>query len=108
MATFNVTYEIVTPESAEHGESDETGFIVEGGTLRDAVKELHATRTCHVGGVESVEADSSPCVHPRSVRVVNGREFLTGAVESRTLHIPAEVSQGTARRIARLAGVKLP
>ena len=37
MATFNVTYEIVTEESAAEGDAEERGFIAEGLTLRDAV-----------------------------------------------------------------------
>lgn len=100
---FNVTYDIVTPESAEHCDYEESGFIAESVTLRDAITDLHRTRTCMVDGVSAIETDSIPC----SVRIVNGTEFETGAVESRTLHIPLTVSAATACRIARLIGAKL-
>lgn len=100
---FNVTYDIVTPESSEHGDFAETGFIAESATLRDAITDLHRTRTCKVDGVSAIEADSIPC----SVRIINGTEFETDAAESRTLHIPCTVSAATARRIARLIGAKL-
>jgi len=107
MTRFDVTYEIVTPESAEDGDAEERGFIGEGLTLREALEELRATRTNRVSGVECIECDSSPCVRPWWVTVFNGMEYETGAQESRSLHIPASVSDATARRIARLAGARL-
>lgn len=102
---FRVAYDIVTQESAEHGDTADAGMLLDGATLRDALAELHRTRTVHVGGVESIEPDSCPCTRPRSIRVINSTEFLTGACESRTLFIPENVTAASARRIARLAGV---
>lgn len=98
---FNVTYDIVTPESAEDGDTAESGFIAESVTLRDAIQDLHRTRTSRVDGVTGVECDSS---HggPRCVTITNGTEFETGAVESRAIHIPRTVTAASARRIARL------
>ena len=108
MARFSVTYEIVTPESAARGDAEELGFIGEGLTLRDALAGLNsATRTNRVSGVECIECDSSPCDRPWWVTVNNGMEYETGADESRSLHIPASVSDASARRIARLAGARL-
>lgn len=102
-ALFAVTYEIVTPESAEHGEADARGYIDRDMTLRDAIGAINATRTKHVGGVESIECDSSGG-RPRWVTVTNSAEYLTGAQESRSLHIPPSVSNSSARRIARFLG----
>ena len=104
---FNVTYEIVTPESAEEGDAEERGFICEGFSLRDAMTLLHETRTSLVDGVESIDCDSYPCDCPRWITVTNGMEYETGAHESRSLHIPAALTEATARRIARLAGATL-
>ncbi len=106
MARFNVTYEIVTPESAEIGDSDESGFIGEGMTLRDAIEALHDTRTSGCNGVESIECDEMPVRDPRWVTVINGMEFDTGAQESRSLHLPPELTPSTRRRIARMAGAR--
>jgi hypothetical protein len=103
MALFNVTYDIVTPESAEQGDYDECGFIAEGISLRDAIALVAETRTNRVSGVESIECDSSSGP-PRWVTVFNGMEYETGACESRSLHIPPSVSPATACRIARLLG----
>ena len=107
MAVFNVTYEIVTPESAENGDVDESGFIAENVSLRDAIALVSETRTSRVGGVECIECDSLPCDAPRWITVMNGMEFETGAQESRSLHIPDGVTESTARRIARLMGARL-
>lgn len=106
-ALFNVTYEIVTPESAAEGDAEERGFIACGCRLREALQDLHATRTSQVSGVECVECDSLPCESPRWVTVTNGMEYLTGAQESRSLHIPDNISSAIARRIARLAGARI-
>jgi hypothetical protein len=47
MITFNVTYDIVTPESAEGGDAAERGFILENARLRHAVEAAcRPTRNC--------------------------------------------------------------
>jgi hypothetical protein len=93
---FNVTYSIVSQESAEQGDFSETGFIIESTDLRDAIKETFKTRTCHVGGIESIERQDY------SVSVQNSMEFLTGDYEERTLHIPRNVTPSSRKRILRL------
>jgi hypothetical protein len=102
---FDVSYDIVTPESAEHGDVDERGFISQGETLREAIKLVHRTRTNKVDGC-NVEADTTRGNRYRWVTVSNGAEFETGAHETRYLHIPLHVTHASARRIARLAGVR--
>jgi hypothetical protein len=96
---FAVTSEIVTEESAAEGCLDEEQSQHFGRmSLREAIKLVQQTRTCHVDGVTAIEADCT------RVQVFNGREFLTGAHESRTIHIPPNVTRATAQRIARLLG----
>lgn len=102
---FSVTYDIVTEESAEHGDVEESGWIEKNVCLRDAMKALHATRTCHVGGVEGIEPDNRH--NPQWVTVCNSSEYLTGANESRSIHFPKHITRSSARRIARLAGARL-
>ena len=104
---FAVTYEIVTPASAEHGDADERGFIVEDATLRDALAEWDG-HGCHV------EADSYPVSLERGTvptwftayKVNDGtRDFFeTGSEESRGLHLPDDLGAYTRLRIARLVG----
>lgn len=102
---FNVTYEIVTPESAACGDIEELGFIAKNCTLRDAINRVFETRTSQCSGVECAEANESPVRAPRWVTVYNGVEYLTSAYESRSLHIPDTVTPSSARRLARLLGV---
>lgn len=99
---FNVTYEIVTPESAERGDTAENGFIIEGATLREALKLVYETRTSRVDGISSIEADEYPVTCPSWITVSNGMEFETGACESRSIHFPDNLSASTRCRIARL------
>ena len=100
-ARFIVTHEIVTPESAEYGDADERGELDSDLSLRDAIKLVGTTRTCHVGGIECICTEFHSGAH---VTVSNSQEFLNGAYESRTLHIPYTVSRASQRRIARLVG----
>lgn len=96
---FTVTHQIVTPESAEHGECDERESYADLDLmLRDAVREVFTTRTAQCDGISAIEGDHC------AVTVYNGMEFLTGAEECRTLHIPPNVSRASGRRIARLLG----
>ena len=44
---FAVTYEIVTDESAEHGDAEERGFIAKNVSLRDAIDYVTQTESCH-------------------------------------------------------------
>jgi len=98
---FTVTHQIVTQESAEHGECDESqSDCVTDLTLREAVSEVNDTRTSQVDGVQAIEGDHC------AVTIYNGMEFRTGAYENRTLHIPPNVTRASGKRIARLLGVK--
>lgn len=106
-AIFNVTYEVITADSAEYGEAEAQGFVETGMRLRDAVGALRGTRTNAMDGVQGIECDSSPCVRPRWITIYNGMEFETGEYENRSLHIPEGVTAASARRIARLCGAKV-
>jgi hypothetical protein len=113
-ARFFVSFEIVTPQSAEHGDVESRGFISPGlGALpsaerpeacglRRAVEIWRQTRTRHCDGVEAIEADCSDATAARYVTIYNGREYLTGATESRSLHIPETVSAASRARLVRL------
>jgi hypothetical protein len=107
METFSVTYDIVTEESAANGDYDESGFIAENVSLRDAVALAHGTRTNAVDGGTYIECDESPVRTPLCVTVYNGMEYETGAQESRSLHMPGNLTAATRRRIARLMGARV-
>lgn len=107
MILFNVTYDIVTEESASEGDVEERGFVSENVRLRDALCDVRQTRTNECGGPTAVEASDSRVNEARWITITNGMEFLTGAVESRSLHIPDAVTASTRVRIARLLGVRI-
>ena len=98
---FAVTYETVTPESAEYGEADERGWILEGGTLRDAWEVLR-----NAGAIgRHVEADSHPVRDPRWFTFYDvSEDYATGAATSYSVHLPPTVSPASRMRLARLFG----
>lgn len=96
-ARFSVTYEIVTHESAEYGDAAERGYVCEDVTLRDALADFWPGY---------VEADSWPTARPRWLTATSEEDFRTGEQESRSFHIPPNVTASSARRVARLLGWK--
>lgn len=99
---FNVTFEIVTPESAENGDAEERGYIVEGATLREAIDALFETRTSQCAGLSCVEASDSDESAARWITAYNGAEYITGASESRSLHFPDNLTPASRARLVRL------
>jgi hypothetical protein len=100
MRRFNVTYEIVTPESAEQGDAEERGFLLEDARLREAVDLCESCGTL-------VEADSSPLSReqpPRWLTFYGDLDYRDGSQESRSLHLPEGITPSSALRIARLVG----
>ena len=94
---FNVTYQIVTDESAEQGEAAESGFICQDVRLYVAVDAVFRTRTLFVGGCGT-------SYDGRTFTVDNGMEFLTGESESRSLHRPDKMTDASWARLCRLIG----
>lgn len=99
---FDITFEIVTPESAEHGDAESRGYIWEGATLRDAIGALFETRTSQCGGIQNIEANDSDLSRARWLTVYNGMEFLTGAHESRAIHFPENLTGSSRARLINL------
>lgn len=102
MSKFDVTYEIVTPESAEHGEAEARAYIGYNMELRDAIYWVLQTRTSLVEGIHAIEFSDSNVEDARWIEVCNGAEFETGARESRSIHFPENLTVSTKRRIMRL------
>lgn len=102
---FAITYETVTPESAEHGDAAEHGWIINGQgsrvTLGDCFWALRNAGAigCHV------EASEYPVREPRWLTFYKVNEdYATGAETSWSLHFPETATAATRRRIARLFG----
>lgn len=99
---FSVTYEIVTPESAEHGDADERSFVIQNGRFRSSMELLFETRSNTADGIAALEASAWPEEHARWFTVTNGPESDTGAVESRSIHWPDSITLASKARIIRL------
>lgn len=99
MGKFRVTYEVVTPESAEHGDAESRGYVQPGEwrtddagdagmTLREAKRLAHPQEDCGRWWCE-----------------VDGRtDYRTGAVETRSIHPPANITASSYARVARVLG----
>lgn len=91
MITFNVTYEVVTLESAEQGEAADRGFHAEGVSLRGALNAIgHSTKR------PGLEDSGRWFVSDASV------DFQTGAETSYAIHPPRTVTPASYRRLARV------
>lgn len=103
-ANFSVTFERVTPESAEHGEAESSGFIDEGLRLRDALKLCSGA----AGGCEASDSNVSGARWLTFYKTNDCTRdaFETGAEESRSLHFPESLTSATRKRIARLCGIR--
>jgi hypothetical protein len=104
MITFNITYDVVTHESAERGDFAEIGFVAPGGReipvgdcdlqdkltlawdLRSAVRTMGI---CENSGHWFTEADG---------RV----DYRTGAVTRYSLHPPKNITEASYGRLYRL------
>lgn len=96
---FSVTFETVTPESAEHGDTADAGFVVQGVGLRAALDEFGYWAD---GGIE---ASCSDIEDARWLTAYRTREdFATGEVENRSIHFPDAMTGASRRRLARLLG----
>ena len=93
MGTYSVTYDIVTPESAIHGDVAEAGYVAENVSLREAIREVGGVCFEHNGNYDwftNYEYDLN---------------YSTGAQESRSLHLPDHITGASRVRIGRLLGV---
>lgn len=88
---FSVTYEIVTPDSAEHGEAEDMGYVAEGLTLREAMSLASPNCDC---GFWWTETSEDRC------------DYRTGAVETRSIHPPRNITEASYKRITRMLGCR--
>ena len=106
MQGFRVTYEIVTPESAEHGDAAERGFIDSWGMQVDALIGQETP------GVAMTLREALQLCSPQEdsgswFNECDGREnYQTGAVETRSLHPPDNVTGASYARLKRLFKVR--
>ena len=96
---WKVTFEIVTPESAENGEAEESGFVDESCALREAVR--------YISGTAHEASDSRIASARWFTNYEYNEDYRTGGRESRSLHIPERVTGASRKRLARILGVRV-
>ncbi len=109
---FHVTYDIVTPESAECGDVAEAGFVLPGNWRRELAPGVCGPEAgkvrdeCALTLREAVnlvsgcfESGSDGYSYYESDWDVN---YRTGAEERRALHLPDNVTAASVERVARL------
>lgn len=95
---YDVTFEIITPESAEYGEAESRGFVAEDTSLRNAIDDL--------GCGDLIEASEYPVCDPRWITAYNVNEDYTrNETENRSLHFPDNMTPASKIRVCRLLGV---
>lgn len=97
MPKFSVTYEVITEESAEHGEADEYGYEIEGESLRDCWEFLRWQ-----GG--HCEANCSDITQATWLSFYCDADCMTGETKNFGLHFPAKLTGASRKRIAKLFG----
>ena len=99
MTGFLMTYEVITPASAAHGDVEDAGILYPSITLREALDELSSAK--------HVEANEWPVTCPRWVTGYRTYEdHQSGETGNLSLHFPEHLTPSTRRRIARLLGVQ--
>lgn len=98
---FSVTFDVVTPESAEQGDVADSGFVVDGVSLRDAIAALQGAQVA-----PSCEPFNPNYRYTWFYTMDAEVNYRTGAEETRALHLPTNLTPSTRRRIARLLGVR--
>jgi hypothetical protein len=111
MPKFHVTYDIITPESAEHADAAERGFIDTRGRhvdLPDGVCGEPAGAIMGACGLSLRQAiEEISCVHDGgdgySYYEADPRcNYRTGHEESRAFHLPDNTTTASVARVARL------
>jgi hypothetical protein len=103
MAKFRVTYEIVTPESAEHGDADEIGFVYAGlGEFPldkcDSPPEMSLRDAVELAGDKLEDAGHW------FVQFDGWTNYATGAETRYSLHPPENITGASYARLSRLFG----
>lgn len=101
---FRVTFEIVTQESARKGDYAKAGFLLRDGS---PARKNAAPKSINMGLREALLIASPQENSGRWWQEIDGREdYATGAVETRAIHPPQDITAASYARVSRLLGFK--
>lgn len=104
---FRVTYDIVTPESAENGEADRGGYVTPGNWHFEVWPEdtVEKTEDIELTLKEALSLVSAGCMEDSGswfTEVDSDQDYKTGEYETRSLHVPDNITQSSYDRIKRI------
>jgi hypothetical protein len=101
---FRVTFEIVTQESARKGDYAKAGFLLRDGSH---ARKNAAPKNINMGLREALRIASPQEDSGSWWQEIDGREdYATGAVETRAIHPPKNITAASYARVSRLLGFK--
>jgi len=98
MMKFNVTFETITPESAEDGDTATRGFISKNVTLREAIADLGSPD-------QGFGASVYPVSNPQWITAYDIRGDFQDEIENRSLHFPDNMTAASKLRVCKMLGV---
>jgi hypothetical protein len=105
MPKFRVTYEIVTPESAEHGDAEERGFVAPGGWQDELSTVPTPLPDVYEMDLRSAVQLTGDCLENCGrwfVQYDGCTNYRTGAETRYSLHPPDNITPASYDRLARL------
>jgi hypothetical protein len=110
MPKFTVTYEVITPESSEHGDVAERGFVAHDGSQcnlgnRSGVLAGRLKDACSMRLRDAVSLINTAALDDWHgwIGEADGRQdYRTGAWERRALHPPQDITPSSYGRLVRL------
>ena len=102
MIKFDVTFEVITPESAEHGEAESMGYEAERVSLREAIDAMGY-------GEQGMEASEHPVSNPRWITAYDTNRdrayWEQGETVNHLRSFPDTMTASSKLRVCRLLGV---
>lgn len=108
MGRFTVTYEIISPESAEEGEVEDHGFLLSDEQYVPIDKALEDKGSDYTMSLREALDLCSPDQNCGSwfSETSEERRYTDGAFQQRSLHPPEGITAASYKRVQRLLGIR--
>lgn len=98
---FNVTFERYTPESIEQGDASESGHLVQGVGLREALEYIRDEPSPRCS-LAYIEPSASWLAGTRWITWHYGADYESGESVALSLHLPDTMTNASKARLLRL------
>ena len=107
---FTVTYETVTPESAEYGEYADTGHVMPGqwkySSRDDSLDHANQDYTMSLREALNLASPDQDCGSWFTETSEGRCDYRTGEIEQRAIHPPHNITTASYDRLKRLLGAR--